>query len=139
MPGCFLGNVFLVKCSGTFCSFYYLQFLLKVGINCALNATLYLLAKLLLILKMKTITLKGIFSWHLIMRYLLGVIMLGYGLIKILQIQFILPSHIYDYQLKQLDGVTLTWAFLNFSSWFTILLGLLELIPAYYFLQGQSY
>jgi hypothetical protein len=74
--------------------------------------------------------LKEIFSWQLIVRYLLGMIMLAYGLIKVFQIQFILPADAYELQLKQLDGVTLTWAFLGFSSWFPILLGVFEIVPA---------
>lgn len=68
--------------------------------------------------------------WDLIIRYVLGLIMFAYGLIKIVGSQFILPSSIYSSQLKELDGVTLTWAFLGFSSWFSILIGLFELIPA---------
>jgi hypothetical protein len=55
--------------------------------------------------------------------------MLAYGQMKIFGIQFILPPFIYDYQLKDLDGITLTWAFLGFSSWFSILLGIFELVP----------
>ena len=56
---------------------------------------------------------------------------MAYGMIKILQIQFILPSEVYDYELRKLDGVTMAWAFLGFSSWFSILLGLFELIPGF--------
>jgi hypothetical protein len=79
---------------------------------------------------MAEIKLKEIFSWHLTLRYLLGMIMLAYGLIKVFQIQFILPADAYELQLKQLDGVTLTWAFLGFSSWFRVLLGIFEIVPA---------
>ena len=79
---------------------------------------------------METTTSKN-FSWQLLIRYILGMIMMAYGMIKILQIQFILPSEVYDYELRKLDGVTMAWAFLGFSSWFSILLGLFELIPGF--------
>lgn len=68
--------------------------------------------------------------YETIVRYALGIIMFSYGLIKILRIQFILPSSIYEEALKNIDGVTLTWAFLGYSPWFSILLGFLEAIPA---------
>lgn len=55
--------------------------------------------------------------------------MLAYGLVKILGMQFILPSSVYEYQLKELDGVTLAWAFLGFSPWFSVMLGFFELVP----------
>ncbi|MEM1134398.1 MAG: hypothetical protein AAGI07_01070 [Bacteroidota bacterium] len=63
------------------------------------------------------------------LRYLLGLIMVAYGLIKIFKIQFELPPSVYDLPLKELEGVTLTWAFLEFSSWFSIILGFLEFVP----------
>lgn len=62
-------------------------------------------------------------------RYILGLIMVAYGLIKILEIQFRLPPSSYEIPLGNLDGVTLTWAFLGYSSWFTILLGVFEFVP----------
>jgi len=60
-------------------------------------------------------------------RYILGITMIVYGLIKILRIQFVLPPDIYRHPLGQLDGVAITWAFLGFTPWFSILLGILEL------------
>jgi hypothetical protein len=75
-------------------------------------------------------TIEGEHLWYLIIRYVLGLLMLMYGLIKILRIQFILPAEVYTYQLKELDGMTLTWAFLGFSTWFSILLGMVEFVPA---------
>tara|TARA_R110000744_G_scaffold159918_2_gene276071 strand:+ start:140 stop:661 length:522 start_codon:yes stop_codon:yes gene_type:complete len=68
---------------------------------------------------------------YLFIRYILGVTMMAYGLIKILQLQFVLPSEVYSYELRQLDGVTLTWAFLGFSTWFSCLLGVFELVPGF--------
>lgn len=67
---------------------------------------------------------------EVIFRYVLGLIMIAYGSIKILEIQFVLPQSVYDVPLKDLDGVALAWAFLGFSSWFTVLLGIIEFIPA---------
>lgn len=64
-----------------------------------------------------------------VVRYLLGVIMMAYGLIKIFDIQFRMPSEAYEMQLKEVDGVTLTWAFMRFSRWVSIVLGILEFIP----------
>ena len=69
-----------------------------------------------------------------ILRYALGILMMAYGLVKILQIQFVLPPDVYNSQLNQLDGVTLTWAFLGFSSWFSTLLGAFELVPGFFLL-----
>lgn len=69
------------------------------------------------------------FVGETILRYVLGLIMIAYGLIKIFEIQFILPPYVYDIPIKDLDGVTLAWAFLGYSSWFTILLGIIEFIP----------
>ena len=76
------------------------------------------------------LTVKGESLGYLIIRYLLGLTMLAYGWIKIVGLQFILPADVYEYQLKDLDGVTLAWAFLGFSTWFSALLGLAEFIPA---------
>lgn len=75
---------------------------------------------------------------YLIIRYILGVTMIAYGLIKIFQIQFALPSEVYNYELKHLDGVTLTWAFLGFSPWFSSLLGFFELVPGFLMLFGRT-
>jgi len=69
--------------------------------------------------------------FYLIVRYTLGVTMMAYGLIKIFHTQFVLPSEVYNYELRQLDGVTLTWAFLGFSSWFSFLLGVFEFVPGF--------
>lgn len=64
-------------------------------------------------------------------RYLLGGIMLCYGVSKILQTQFIiLPFHVWQQPLEDTWGSSLTWAFFSYSPWFGILLGFCELIPA---------
>jgi hypothetical protein len=69
-------------------------------------------------------------TYETILRYVLGLVMLAYGWIKLLNTQFIIPSYLWEVPLKEMDGVTLTWAFLGHSSWYSRLLGLLEVIPA---------
>ena len=64
-----------------------------------------------------------------IIRYLLGLIMIAYGLIKIFDFQFTLPEEAYNLRLNELEGVTLTWAFLGYSPWFSKLLGFFEFVP----------
>lgn len=64
-----------------------------------------------------------------ILRYFLGMIMLAYGLLKIFKIQFVLPLSAYSHPLGEIDGVTLTWAFLGHTRWFSVVLGFLELVP----------
>ena len=57
--------------------------------------------------------------------------MLPYGLTKIMRTQFIvLPFYTWSEPLKDIPGATLTWAFLGYSPWFTVLLGFLEAVPA---------
>ncbi|MES2689875.1 MAG: DoxX family protein [Bacteroidota bacterium] len=66
-----------------------------------------------------------------IVRYLLGCIMIGYGVTKILQTQFvILPFHVWQLPLEEVWGGSLAWAFLSYSPWFQVFLGFCELIPA---------
>ena len=93
------------------------------------NAALCTLGIKIIRFVMKSI-LESKLLWELMIRYVLGLVMLAYGVIKIVGIQFVLPSVVYEYQLKELDGITLTWAFLGFSSWFSILLGLFESVSA---------
>ena len=70
-------------------------------------------------------------TYETLVRYLLGLAMLPYGLTKIMRTQFVvLPFHEWAKPLGDISGVTLTWAFLGYSPWFTVLLGLLETIPA---------
>lgn len=70
-------------------------------------------------------------TYETIFSYLLGLGMLPYALTKLLRTQFVvLPFHQWSEPLKDISGVTLTWAFLGYSKWFTILLGVLELLPA---------
>jgi hypothetical protein len=66
-----------------------------------------------------------------ITRYLLGLVMIGYGLTKILRTQFVvIPFSLWQRPLETLHGTSLAWAFLGYSPWFQVMLGFLELIPA---------
>jgi hypothetical protein len=66
-----------------------------------------------------------------IIRYILGLWMLTYGLTKILRTQFVvLPFAIWQRPLESLSGKNIAWAFLGYSPWFQILLGVLEFIPS---------
>jgi hypothetical protein len=67
-----------------------------------------------------------------ITRYLLGIVMIPYGLTKILRTQFVLTGFSLTQlqPLESIPGTTLAWAFLGHSLWFQVLLGFLDLIPA---------
>lgn len=70
-------------------------------------------------------------TYEMIFSYLLGLGMVPYGLTKLLRTQFVvLPFQQWSEPLKDISGTTLTWAFLGYSKWFTVLLGVLELLPA---------
>lgn len=79
--------------------------------------------RLLSILKQRTLYMG-------ICRYLLGITMIPYGLTKIMRTQFLISPEAWKRPLEQLSGISLTWAFLGHSPWFTVVLGLLEFIPA---------
>lgn len=64
--------------------------------------------------------------------------MLCYGLIKLLRTQFVIPSYLWSEPLKRIDGVTLTWVFLGYAPWFTMLLGGLEALPAIFTTVSQD-
>ncbi|MGY4539391.1 hypothetical protein ACVW0P_003825 [Mucilaginibacter sp. UYNi724] len=66
-----------------------------------------------------------------IQRYLLGSVMIAYAIPKILKAQFvIIPFETWQTPLEHLSGKSLAWAFLGYSTWFEIMLGFFELIPA---------
>ena len=70
-------------------------------------------------------------SIETLLRYFLGFSLLTYGLTKILQTQFVLlPFAAWELPLERVQGTHLTWAFLGKTSWFQVLLGFLEFIPA---------
>lgn len=63
-------------------------------------------------------------------RYFLSFVMIVYSVVKFAGIQFALPEGVTNMPLKDIDGVTLTFAFLGYSKWFAIFLGAAELLPA---------
>lgn len=66
-----------------------------------------------------------------LIRYALAIGMIPYGISKIFKTQFVLSqSLMLPTTLERMSGKTLAWAFLGYSSWFEVLLGFLELIPA---------
>ncbi len=67
-----------------------------------------------------------------IVRYSLGIIMLTYSLTKILKTQFALPGFVWTetQTLETIASKQLAWVFLGYSTWFQVLLGLLEFLPA---------
>lgn len=71
-------------------------------------------------------------TYLFIIRYALSMEMMGYGLLKIigLQTKVFQPFSAWQQPLEDTTGTHLTWAFLGYSSWFVILLGLFEFIPS---------
>jgi len=66
-----------------------------------------------------------------LIRYALAIGMTPYGISKIFKTQFVLSqSLMLPTTLERMSSKTLAWAFLGYSSWFEVLLGFLELIPA---------
>lgn len=65
-----------------------------------------------------------------IVRYLLAIGMMPYGISKIFNYQFQVPASVYAKPLGDLPGTSLTWAFLGYQPWFQFLLGVLETLPA---------
>ncbi|GEM_PF-3180009 len=66
-----------------------------------------------------------------ICRYVLGLYIIPFGISKILKTQFVvIPVDSWQKTLENTAGTTLAWAFLGYSGWFQILLGIFELLPA---------
>lgn len=67
-----------------------------------------------------------------IVRYSLGIFMLTYSLTKILKTQFALPGFVWTetQTLETISSKQLAWVFLGYSTWFQVLLGFLEFVPA---------
>src|SRR5688572_20620962 len=65
-----------------------------------------------------------------VIRFFLAAVMLLYGSIKWLGIQFALPDETGSITLNDIDGVTLAWAFLGYNKWMVILFGVMEILPA---------
>ena len=67
-----------------------------------------------------------------IVRYSLGIFILTYSLTKILKTQFALPGFVWTetQTLETIASKQLARVFLGYSTWFQVLLGLLEFLPA---------
>ena len=67
-----------------------------------------------------------------IIRYTLAIEMMMYGLMKIIGLQavFVFPFSGWQHPLESATGSQLTWAFIGYSSWFRVLLGLFEFLPS---------
>ncbi len=64
-----------------------------------------------------------------IVRYLLGLAILTYGISKLYNVQFQVSAWTYDHPLIRTSGSMLTWAFLGYEPWFQFVLGVFETIP----------
>jgi hypothetical protein len=71
-------------------------------------------------------------------RIALGLGMMPYAIDKLLNYQFKVDSWRYAQPLGWIDGKTLIWAMLGFSSSFQILLGVFELVPALLLLNART-
>jgi len=71
-------------------------------------------------------------------RIVLGLGMMPYAIDKLLDYQFKVDAWRYAQPLGWVDGKTLTWAMLGFSSHFQILLGVFELVPALLLLNART-
>lgn len=66
-----------------------------------------------------------------IARYILSLWMLPYAVTKILRTQFVLlPFALWQQPIESLSGKNIAWAFLGYSPWFQVLLGVLEFVPS---------
>jgi hypothetical protein len=75
-----------------------------------------------------------------LLRYLLGLSMLPYAVSKMLKMQFIIfPFSTWQQSLEHLPGAAIAWAFLGYSEWFSILLGLFQAVPAVLLLFRRTY
>jgi hypothetical protein len=64
-----------------------------------------------------------------IIRYILGIVMFAYGYVKVVNFQFSIPDSLKLIPIRDADGVTLTFSFFGYSAWFSVLLGIAELVP----------
>ncbi len=64
-----------------------------------------------------------------IARYLLGILILTYGISKLANGQITVSAWTYAQPLIRTSGAMLTWAFLGYQPWFQFLLGVLETVP----------
>lgn len=66
----------------------------------------------------------------LFLRYFLGIIIFAYAYAKIINFQFTVPDEMKFVPIKEADGVTLTFSYFGYSPWFSVVMGIVELVPA---------
>lgn len=86
------------------------------------------------------ISLRGVISflrkrdfYFTLARYVLGAVMISFGTMKIMGMQFNTiagPTSSYRQPLEYLTGIQLTWAFLGYATWLQVMLGIFEVVPA---------
>ncbi len=65
------------------------------------------------------------------LRYMLGLWMLTYAITKLMRTQFVvIPFSVYQRPLEAVSSHSLAWAFLGYSPWFQVTLGVFELVPS---------
>jgi uncharacterized membrane protein YphA (DoxX/SURF4 family) len=72
--------------------------------------------------------------YYAVARYALSPLMMSFGLMKIMGMQFhniAGPTSSYQQPLEYLTGIQLTWAFLGYSGWFQVVLGIMEFVPSF--------
>ena len=74
-----------------------------------------------------------------IVRYLLGLAILTYGISKLYNVQFQVSAWTYAHPLNQTSGSMLTWAFLGYEPWFQFVLGVFETIPGLLLLSRRTW
>lgn len=74
-----------------------------------------------------------------IVRYLLGLAILTYGISKLCNYQFQVSAWTYAHPLSRTSGSMLTWAFLGYEPWFQFLLGVFETIPGLLLLTRRTW
>ena len=74
-----------------------------------------------------------------IVRYILGLAILTYGISKLCNYQFQVSAWTYAHPLSQTSGSMLAWAFLGYEPWFQFLLGVFETIPGLLLLNRRTW
>ena len=72
-------------------------------------------------------------------RYLLAIVMIAYGWVKIIGVQFEIPDDVQNIALRDLDGVTVAFAFLGYSKWLAVVSGIVEISGAILLMFKRTY
>ena len=74
-----------------------------------------------------------------IVRYILGLGILTYGISKLFNLQFQISAWTYAHPLIRTSGSMLAWAFLGYEPWFQFVLGVFETIPGLLLLTRRTW